>query len=386
MQRVDVALVGGGLANGLLALRLASARPGLAIAVVERGTELFGTHTWSFHDTDLDPADRAWLAPLVRARWAGHDVAFPGRRRALGGGYASVDAGGLRAAVRALPGVRAWTGRAAVAVEPGRVRLDDGTVLEAACVIDGTGWVGPPGLALGWQTFTGRDLTLAAPHGLARPVLMDATVPQEGGYRFFYLLPWSATQLLVEETRYQDTPAQDPAAAGRAIEAYVAARGWEVRSVDREERGALPIVLAGRFEALAAAWTPGVATVGVKAGLFHATTGYSLPFAARLAGAVAALPRLETAPVAALAREHARRAWGGQRFFRFLNRMLFRAARPERRVQVFERFYGLGEGLIGRFYAAQLGPLDRARLLAGRPPVPVLSALRCLPERVAGAA
>jgi lycopene beta-cyclase len=57
--RVDVALVGGGLANSLLAYRLRELRPELDLVVVERGPELGGNHTWSFHDSDLSPTQRA---------------------------------------------------------------------------------------------------------------------------------------------------------------------------------------------------------------------------------------------------------------------------------------------------------------------------------------
>jgi lycopene beta-cyclase len=64
-----------------------------------------------------------------------------------------------------------------------------------------------------------------------------------------------------------------------------------------------------------------------------------------------------------------------------LNRMLFRAGEPAARHRVFRRFYGLAEPLIERFYAARPTRADRIRLLVGRPPVPVLPALLCVPER-----
>lgn len=376
-----MALVGGGLANGLLALHLTQTRPGLSVLLIERGAAPAGNHTWSFHDADLDPATRAWLDPLVAARWRGYDVAFSGRRRTLAGGYASVTAGTLRAALECATGLRILTGRSVTALHPDRVLLDDGAGVAARCVVDGTGWAAPAGVEVGIQRFLGLDLTLERPHGLVRPVIMDATVPQTGGFRFFYLLPWSETRLLVEETFYSDGPALDRDASIAAIRTYVGNRGWAIRSIDREEQGALPVVLGGSFDALAAAWTPGVPAIGVKAGFFHSVTSYSLPHAARLAWAIAALPRLESDAVLALTGERARANWERQGYLRFLNRMLFRAARPEERVRVFARFYGLGEGLIERFYADRLTPLDRARLLAGRPPVPVLAALRCLPWR-----
>ncbi|MFC7552947.1 lycopene cyclase family protein [Pseudoroseomonas wenyumeiae] len=73
--------------------------------------------------------------------------------------------------------------------------------------------------------------------------------------------------------------------------------------------------------------------------------------------------------------------WQRRAFFRRLNRMLFRAARPGQRYRVLERFYGLPQPLIERFYAAEPSLMDKLRILSGRPPVPVLAALPCLLER-----
>ncbi|MEI9853007.1 MAG: lycopene cyclase family protein [Sphingomonas sp.] len=55
--------------------------------------------------------------------------------------------------------------------------------------------------------------------------------------------------------------------------------------------------------------------------------------------------------------------------------MLFKAASPHERYRVLERFYRLDPGLIARFYAGQSTMLDRARLLAGKPPVPIARAV-----------
>jgi lycopene beta-cyclase len=115
----------------------------------------------------------------------------------------------------------------------------------------------------------------------------------------------------------------------------------------------------------------------MRAGLFHATTGYSLPEAVRSAERLAALPRLDSESVCAALEAQAAGVWRRGRFLRLLNRMLFGAAAPERRFRVLEHFYRLPEPLIGRFYADRLGPFDRLRILSGRPPVPLLRAARC---------
>ena len=70
-----------------------------------------------------------------------------------------------------------------------------------------------------------------------------------------------------------------------------------------------------------------------------------------------------------------------ERFLRLLNRMLFRAAKPEERYTVLQRFYGLNQGLIERFYAGTLTWRDKARILIGKPPVPVSKALYNFSER-----
>jgi lycopene beta-cyclase len=60
--------------------------------------------------------------------------------------------------------------------------------------------------------------------------------------------------------------------------------------------------------------------------------------------------------------------------------MLFDAADPPQRYRVLERFYRLPAPLIARFYAGKSTAFDRARILTGRPPVPISRALRALKE------
>lgn len=378
----DLILAGGGLANLLIALRLTDLRPDVEIIILEAGASVGGNHTWSFHGTDLDPASLAWIVPLARASWPRTEVRFRSYARALIGSYHSIGSDRLRAEVERRLGPRIRTGVRVTRIEPERVQLDDGTTISARAVIDGRGWSPDVAIDLGFQTFVGQEIELSAPHGLQVPVLMDANVAQDGGYRFIYTLPLTPATVLVEETVYRSTPTHDPEAAGRAIDRYLADQGWRRHRVLREERGALPIPLAGSFEALSAGWAPGVPTVGVRAGLFHATTGYSLPAAARIAELVARSDRLSSAalvePVAAIARA----SWRRQRFFRFLNRMMFLVAEPEARHRIFERFYRLDENLIARFYADRPSLTDRLRLVTGKPPVPFFRGLACLPERV----
>jgi lycopene beta-cyclase len=205
---------------------------------------------------------------------------------------------------------------------------------------------------------------------LKAPVIMDASVAQQGGYRFVYVLPFDAHRLLIEDTHYVDSAAWEPARLRANIAAYAHARGWRIAEVLREEEGRLPIVLAGDFDDY---WKDlaGQPSVGLRAGLFHSTTGYSLPLAVRLAERIAAMRTIDAPGLFAAIHDEARREWRRQRFFRLLNRMLFLAGSPDRRWRVLQRFYRLPASLIAHFYAGRLSWQDKARLLSGKPPVPV---------------
>jgi lycopene beta-cyclase len=368
---LDLVLVGGGLANGLLAWRLLQTRPEVSFAVIEAGSTLGGTHTWSFHGSDVSKSQLEWLWVLASSSWPSHDVLLGPEPRRIGGGYHSIRSADFHWKLKERLGDRLRLKTKALEVGATHVTLSSGERLEAKAVIDGRGFSSAPSWPCGYQKFLGLDVELAQPHGLEVPMLMDGRVDQHGAFRFVYLLPWSDRRLLVEDTYYADDATLDLPVLRARIHAYLAARNWNVTQVHGEESAALPIPLSGDAPKLDRP------TVGVAAGLFHATTGYSVPMAVALADELAARPDFEATALTAWLQQRATKHWAGQGFFRMLNRMLFRGAEPEARVKIFESFYKHGDELIGRFYAGRLNALDKLRVLArGAPTVPGPRAMR----------
>ncbi|MEP7116021.1 MAG: lycopene beta-cyclase CrtY [Acidobacteriota bacterium] len=373
---VDVVIVGGGLAGSLAAWRLRERRPELQVRLLEAGATLGGNHTWSLHATDVAPAALAWLAPLVEVQWPRHAVAFPGHRRVIDHPYLTVTSRRLHQVVSRALGERVSYDCAVATVSRTDVRLADGERIEARVVIDARG-AAPVEVPLGWQTFLGQEIVCRQPHGVEMPILMDATVPQVGGFKFVYVLPFTTDRLLVEDTAYADEPGVAVDQARANIAAYAATRGWAVDAVVREEQGSLPIPLGGRIDAF---WPGDVPRVGVRAGLFHPTTGYSLPDAVTSADLLARVNPFTADRVYSEMRQFATTRWQAGGFYRMLNRLLFRAAAPADRARVLEQFYRRAPALIARFYAGRLTTLDRLRLLSGRPPVPLGQAFAHLRE------
>lgn len=375
----ELILVGGGLASSLIAWKLAIERPEVRVVVLERDGRLGGKHTWSFFDGDVSDADRAWLAPATPHRWPeGYDIYLPGLSRRLETPYNSMTSERLHEAVAPLLGDRLIAGEVA-AVEADGVVLADQTRLTATGLIDARGPQPTTKLDLGWQIFVGRTVRLTEPHGLTRPTIMDATVAQGDAYRFVYLLPFDARTLLVEDTYYVDGPQLDRARIGSRIDAYIRSRGWTVEAVVDEEEGVLPIALDGDIDGFWAEGSP-VGRAGLAGAFFHPTTGYSLPDAVAVANLVARSEDLSSAGLRRLLEDHSKALWAERAYYRLLDRMLFRAAEPGERWKVLRRFYGLSEALVRRFYAGRSTALDKIRILAGRPPVPIGRAMKQLRE------
>ncbi len=375
-DRDEYILVGGGLQNALIALALLERRPDTRLTLVEREPALGGNHTWCFHASDVPRSARGFLEPLVVKRWPAHDVMFPSHRRRMPDEYNALTSERLHREVSArilgAPHARILTANVR-AVGSSSVTLDDGLELGAELVIDARGPAPAPlvngraSLGGGYQKFVGLELRVDSGTAPELPILMDATVQQIDGFRFVYVLPWASDRVLVEDTYYSTNAALDLPVLRQRIFEYAAAAGLRVQGVLREESGVLPIPARLDLDTVPGNTVPrGSVRAGYAGGLFHPTTGYSLPVALRFALHIAGRPAADAlgAEYACLMAEHQRQV----RFCLRLNRLLFGGFAPEERYRVLERFYRLPLPTIRRFYALETHAADRARILCGRPP------------------
>ncbi|MFP5454811.1 MAG: lycopene cyclase family protein, partial [Alphaproteobacteria bacterium] len=132
----DLAIIGGGLSGGLLALAARRERPDRRVILIEAAPALGGAHLWSFIDSDIEPEDKPLLEPLINYGWRAFSVVFPLYKRALPFPLYSIRSDRFDAALReVMPAESILTGRRAVAVSPTEVRLEDGTLISARGVV-----------------------------------------------------------------------------------------------------------------------------------------------------------------------------------------------------------------------------------------------------------
>ena len=358
--------------------------------VIETSDKIAGDHTWSFNLTDVDESLRDWIKPFIAYQWDSYDVKFPKRERTLDITYCTGNSDTLRACVQ--PHIE--SGRFKVKLNrrvkdltSNHVILDGGEKLSAECVLDARGFEPNDNVFLGYQKFVGRTIRTKEPHGLKRPIIMDATVEQLGGYRFVYCLPFTEHEVLVEDTYYTDGAGLSENEVAARVDDYINAKGWSDHELVRQEKGVLPITLAvdDTYGTDVTEGEDKPVQLGMTGGYYHAVTGYSLPEAVKSAEVVSDMisknkPDFGNAVLHEMI-YHKADHYYEENFMRLLNRMLFRAAEPEKRYKVLERFYGLNEGLVERFYRNRLTKKDKLRILAGKPPVPVTKALYNLSEK-----
>jgi lycopene beta-cyclase len=403
----DYVLVGGGLQSGLLALAIKHYHPEASVLLLERDSKLAGNHTWSYHPGDVPQTCRGWMQPLADYRWSAYEVRLGSFRTRVDLNYATVssehfarvitdlfDASPLRgkhpfAATSAVAG-KELHGRdldsSTLVREPRRIgmeslwelrtlmhvdRIDAHTVhtqsgetFQGRLVIDCRGKIGQNVrfTGSGFQKFHGFEVLLDRDWTCDVPIVMDSVADQRDGFRFIYTLPFTPRRILVEDTRFSNTPDMDRHESWDLVSRYLESHGFTLVDTVREESGVLPMPFSP--ELLPAASSP--LAGGYAGGWFHAATGYSFPLAVAYADAVASGPidaarlRLER-----LADKHRWRA----NFARFLNRLLFRLVAPKYRPTIFRRFYRvLSPEAIERFYSHNFTAIDAMRIVVGMPP------------------
>ncbi|MCS6797931.1 MAG: lycopene cyclase family protein [Myxococcota bacterium] len=334
----DIVVAGAGCAGLSVALALLERGVRARIVLVDPRTRFERDRTWCHFE--LEPHR---FSAAVTHRWNRVRIAHPAGTRTLRVArtpYCHLPADAVyRAALDRLaraPNVSLRLGERVLEIEdragaPACVRTDRGE-LRADLVFDSRP-VRPPSAPgdlvqsfAGW--FVRTDLPVFDPR---TATLMDLRVPQQGGVHFIYVLPFSETEALVEDTWFASQPL--PIERHETFVAdWLAAAGVHGYSVLAREQGVLPMARSP----FTLQPSPRVVHVGLRGGAARPSTGYAFVAIQRHASALAAW----------VARGMATGRWGAAPAPRaahvgWLDRVFLArlTAHPERGAELFHRLF-----------------------------------------------
>jgi lycopene beta-cyclase len=389
-ESIKFVVVGAGLSGLILAWRCLSSNPNVSVIIIDSNHIIGGDHTWSFNINDIESSLHEWIEPFIAHTWEKYDVKFKGYSRRLNIPYCTGNSNSLRACVE--PFIK--SGRLKLILDTEVIKLTSfdvtilsGEKLTGDYIFDARGFTFDDNIKLGIQKFYGKTIETVKPHNLKYPIIMDATVAQNDGYRFIYCLPFSKNKILIEDTYYSDGLNFDQDKYNKRIDKYIEANGWTEHKVIRVEKGILPITLAidsKLIEKRGLKYNEPI-KIGMRGNFYHPVTGYSFPDSVRLASKISktinSSDKNKRLNLDLEIRKYKLLLYRRDRYFRLLNRLLFKASLPSKRHLVLQRFYTLSESLIKRFYEGNLHKKDKLRILIGKPPVPVLKALYFFSEK-----
>lgn len=379
-DRYDCVILGAGCAGLSLCCRLLRRGYGGSILILDRKMGFHDDRTWCFWDVEPTP-----FSHLASKRWYSWTVRAGGREVHRGSGrYPYLCIAGADFYENALEYISRFPNASLALGQEARIGVEGpvGTEVETAegryrggVVLDCRGL--PPGAEelerarreANWvpQRFVG--LRIRAGREIfddSRITLMDFSVSQSRGLRFAYLLPFSASEALVENVYLSDSEVSAEECREEILEylsrEYGLADGdYQVAG---EERGDIPMT---DYSFPRRAQNGGrVYNVGMAGGETRPSTGYTFLRIQRYCERLAdGLLRGEAPPP----RGEARR-------YDVLDSLFLRLMRrrpelcPELHLRMFER---VPPDPMVRFLTERSSPLDEARLLRALPKTPFLA-------------
>ncbi len=354
-------IAGGGLAGSLAALAMARHRPEVPLLIIEEAETFGGTGIRTFSDAELGEEGAGLIGAEAIARWPGIYLSFPGMNRNLRMGWSGFGGVDLhRALVEILDPKQYRLGTKVVAVREDALVLDGGEELKAEGAIDARGATNLSMLELLYEVRLEREYAFDAPHRVDRPVLIDATVAQDGALRFMQCIPLSEDRLVIGDVMVSDR-IQPDAEAGERLDAYVAARGWKASGSEGEHVEIRPLPYSGDF---AAFWRLGgarVAKLGLRGGFIHPVTGRTLGDAVANAMLLTRQRDFSAGALHDLFEGEAKQAWRKRELLRSVT-AAFARAKPEERRDLLAALHGLSPGTIAGLNADDLGWIDRMKV------------------------
>lgn len=337
-----VVILGGGIVASLLAYRLKLAIPGLKWILYQESSNLGNHELSSFRQSDCMTSMK-WLKPLIARSWDKHQIKFPKFQKWFFHPYHLIDSQHFHQQIYESLG-------------PSVIRLNNSidkelALKEASFVIDARNQCHYK--RKGFRKYLILEIELIQDHNLIAPVIFDGGKEEKDHLRSLSYFPLGHRTLLVKDFWYSKNNQINLHQMRNTLTSSLAFFGWKISKVLREDSGIEVVPLSEPI------FVQENRVINL-AGLFHDTTGCSIPAATKLIEKMVqtSFRYGEIKEIVATFRKDQEK---NKKFFRFLNHLII-----EKKQHVFETIYQQPCSIIERFSRGELNFLDRSRILVGK--------------------
>jgi lycopene cyclase len=205
----------------------------------------------------------------------------------------------------------------------------------------------------GFRKFLILEIELLEDHNLIAPVVFDAGVDKKEQLRSLRYLPLTSRRLLVKDFWYSKDNQLNMNEMRNALNSTITIFGWKIARIIREDSGVVDVPLSEPI-------ILNENRVINLSGIFHDTTGCSIPLATKLIDRMVQTS-FRLGEIKEVVNKFRKESEADKKFFRFLNRLMI-----EEKQHVFETIYQQPYQVVERFSRGELNVLDRSRIIVGR--------------------
>ena len=337
-----IIILGGGFWGGLLAWRLKEALPGVSFKLYAENSVLGNHQNCSFRQSDCENTFE-WLSPLIKRSWGQHHIKCKGFEKWVTDPYHLIESKHFHESIAAKLGEDLVLNNSIsteLALASGSFVIDTRNI----CHYKKTAY----------RKWMSLEVELQEDHYLIAPVVFDSSVEQNEKFRHLYYLPIDSRRLLIKDFWIAQNKKIDADEMRKELQFIMRLKGWKIKRILTEDFG------LGEFPVSSPVIRQEGRVINL-AGIFHDTTGCSIPAASRLIDRMTQTS-FRFGELKEVVKNFRNEEEADRKFFRFLNSQLL----VENDARVFEAVYSQPYPILERFSKGRLNLLDRPRITLGR--------------------
>ncbi|MFI4846806.1 MAG: lycopene beta-cyclase CrtY [Candidatus Makana argininalis] len=358
----NIILIGLGLSNGLIAIRLKQYFPDIDILIIEKNININSNKTWSFHFNKNFLIKNNWLFPLIDYFWPKYIVNFNNYRRIINKEYLTITSYKFYKLIKKYFKKNILFKYVVSILSDHSLKLNNHNILNSDIIIDGRGYKKSNKIKSYFQYFFGQEFKiLNYNNNIKNPIIINNIINYKYGYRFLYILPISKYNIFIEDTIYLNNFNLNINISNDNILRYLKKNKFVIKNILREEKGIIPIYIYNNFNFFIKKIK--IPCSGLRAGLLNNTTGYSFQYSVFLSDKISKINKFTSSYLNKLIIHISYKIWNRNIFLRILNSIFFIKNLNFKKQYLIKNFYKLSDNLINKFYLCKLNLLEKIKII-----------------------